>query len=108
MADVAVLYLLAIPVPLVWGLLAFVTNYIPNVGFVLGLGPPALVALLQGGIEQLVLVVIAYSTINIVIQSLIQPKVAGDASACPPRRPSCPWSFGPSSSGHLGGYSRFP
>ena len=33
------------------GLLAFITNYIPNIGFVLGLIPPALLALLQGGVR---------------------------------------------------------
>ena len=31
------------------GLLAFITNYIPNVGFIVGLVPPALLALLEGG-----------------------------------------------------------
>ena len=40
---------LGIPLPLLWGLLSFITNYIPNVGFILGLVPPALLALLQGG-----------------------------------------------------------
>jgi AI-2 transport protein TqsA len=29
--------------------LSFITNYIPNIGFVLGLISPALLALLQGG-----------------------------------------------------------
>ena len=49
---------LPIPAPLVWGLLAFITNYIPNIGFVLGLIPPALLGLLEGG-PRLMLVVIA-------------------------------------------------
>ena len=35
--------------PLLWGLLAFITNYIPNIGFVIGLIPPALLGLLEGG-----------------------------------------------------------
>jgi hypothetical protein len=43
------------------GLLAFITNYIPNIGFVLGLIPPALLALLQGGVRQAVLVIVAAS-----------------------------------------------
>src|SRR5918995_1599565 len=77
--DVAALYWLDVPLPWLWGLLAFITNYIPNIGFVLGLVPPALLALLQGGVRQAVLVVIAYTVINLVIQSLIQPKFVGDA-----------------------------
>ena len=63
---------------MLWGLLAFVTNYIPNVGFLIGLVPPALLALLEGGPELMISVIVAYSVINFVIQSVIQPKVVGD------------------------------
>jgi predicted PurR-regulated permease PerM len=79
LVDVAALYWLDVPLPWLWGLLSFITNYIPNIGFVLGLAPPALLALLQGGVRQAVLVIVAYSVINFVIQSLIQPKFVGDA-----------------------------
>jgi AI-2 transport protein TqsA len=78
LVDVAALYWLDVPLPWLWGLLAFITNYVPNIGFVLGLIPPALLALLEGGVRQAVLVIVAYSVINLVIQSLIQPKVVGD------------------------------
>ena len=37
--DTIALYILDIPAPLLWGLLAFLTNYIPNIGFVIGLDP---------------------------------------------------------------------
>jgi AI-2 transport protein TqsA len=47
--DTGALAVLGIPVPLLWGLLAFLTNYIPNIGFVIGLVPPAVLALLEGG-----------------------------------------------------------
>src|SRR3954454_18226767 len=47
--DTTFLWLIGVPLPLLWGLLAFITNYIPNVGFIIGLIPPALLALLQGG-----------------------------------------------------------
>jgi AI-2 transport protein TqsA len=79
LVDVAALYWLDVPLPWLWGLLAFITNYIPNIGFVLGLIPPALLALLQGGVRQAVLVIVAYSVINFMIQSLLQPKFVGDA-----------------------------
>jgi len=79
LVDVAALYWLDVPLPWLWGLLSFITNYVPNIGFVLGLLPPALLALLQGGVRQAVLVVVAYSVINVAIQSLIQPKFVGDA-----------------------------
>lgn len=77
--DVVALYFLEVPLPLLWGLLALITNYIPNIGFVVGLVPPALLALLTGGFRGLVLVVVAYILINVVVQSFIQPKFLGDA-----------------------------
>ena len=79
LVDVGVLYLLDIPLPWLWGLLAFITNYIPNIGFFIGVVPPALLGLLDSGWSTLVWVVVAYSVINFVIQSIIQPKIVGDA-----------------------------
>jgi AI-2 transport protein TqsA len=76
--DTLLLWALGVPAPLVWGVLAFITNYIPNIGFVLGLIPPALLALLAGGWTLMLWVIIGYSVINVVIQSVIQPKVVGD------------------------------
>lgn len=77
--DALALWVLGIPLPLLWGLLAFITNYIPNIGFVIGLVPPALLALLVGGPQLMLLVIVVYIVINFVIQSLIQPKFVSDA-----------------------------
>ena len=77
--DVVFLWLVGVPLAVLWGLLAFITNYIPNVGFVIGLIPPALLALLEGGPQLMILVIVVYSVINFVIQSIIQPKFVSDA-----------------------------
>lgn len=77
--DTVALGLLGIPLAITWGLLAFITNYIPNVGFILGLIPPALLALLVGGWPLFVSVVVIYCALNFVIQSLIQPRFIGDS-----------------------------
>jgi predicted PurR-regulated permease PerM len=77
--DTIALYLLDVPAPLLWGLLAFLTNYIPNIGFIIGLIPPALLALLDAGPGKMLAVIAVYSGLNLVIQSGIQPKVVGDA-----------------------------
>ncbi|MEV4147752.1 AI-2E family transporter [Amycolatopsis sp. NPDC049691] len=76
--DTTALALLGVPGALLWGLLAFVTNYIPNVGFVIGVAPPAVIALLDGGWGHLLVVLVVYAALNFVVQSLIQPRfVAG-------------------------------
>jgi AI-2 transport protein TqsA len=77
--DGVFLWFVGVPLALLWGLLAFVTNYIPNIGFIIGLVPPALLGLLQGGPSLMITVIIAYCVINFVIQSVIQPKFVGDA-----------------------------
>ena len=77
--DTLALYLLGVPAPLVWGLLAFLTNYIPNIGFVIGLIPPAILALLDGDLSLMLAVIAVYCLLNVVIQSVIQPKVVGEA-----------------------------
>ena len=77
--DGAALIILGIPAAGLWALLAFVTNYVPNIGFIIGLVPPALLALLTGGPSLMITVIIVYCVLNFVIQSVLQPKFVGDA-----------------------------
>lgn len=79
-ADVMALALLQVPLALLCGVLAFVTNYIPNVGFLIGVVPPALLALLASGPGTMVAVIAIYCALNFVIQSLVQPRFASDAA----------------------------
>jgi AI-2 transport protein TqsA len=71
--------IIGVPLYVTWGVLAFVTNYIPNIGFILGVLPPALIALLDGGVGSMVAVVVVYTVINVVVQTIIQPRFTGDA-----------------------------
>jgi predicted PurR-regulated permease PerM len=75
--DTGALWLLGVPLPLIWGLFSFITNFIPNIGFVVGVIPPALLALLEDGWEKAILVIVVYSTINVIIQTFIQPHYVG-------------------------------
>ena len=77
--DTIALALLGIPLAVTWGLLSFITNYIPNIGFILGVIPPALLGLLTGGPTLMVIVIVVYCVLNTVIQSVIQPRFIGDA-----------------------------
>jgi AI-2 transport protein TqsA len=77
--DAGALAVIGVPLPLLWGVLSFMTNYIPNVGFIIGLIPPALLALLTLGVPEMFLVIAVYCVLNFVIQSLIQPYFIGDS-----------------------------
>lgn len=82
--DVVALEMLGVPLALVWGVFSFLTNYIPNIGFVIGMIPPVLMALLANGWVNALVVLAVWSIINFVIQSLIQPKFAGEAVGVTP------------------------
>lgn len=82
--DVIALAIIDVPLIWVWGVLAFLTNYIPNIGFVIGLIPPALLALVDSGWQSALWVVIAYSVLNFVIQAIIQPKFTGESVGVTP------------------------
>lgn len=82
--DGIALYWLGVPGAFVWAVLAFVTNFIPNIGFVIGVIPPAFIGLLEGGPGLMLAVLAVYSVINVVIQSIIQPRYVGDAVGLTP------------------------
>ncbi|MCB7137639.1 AI-2E family transporter [Cellulosimicrobium marinum] len=77
--DGIALALLGVPAPVVWAILAFVTNFVPNIGFVLGLVPPAVMAFVVGGWPLALAVVAVYCVVNVVLQVLVQPKFVADA-----------------------------
>ena len=77
--DGLALWALGVPAPAVWAILAFVTNFIPNIGFVIGLIPPALLALVVGGWPLALAVVAIYCVVNVTLQVLVQPKFVSDA-----------------------------
>ena len=77
--DGLALWAIGVPAPAVWAILAFVTNFVPNIGFVLGLIPPAVLALVVGGWPLMLAVIAIYSVVNVVLQVLVQPKFVSDA-----------------------------
>lgn len=63
--------------PLLWGLLAFVLNYVPNIGSIIAAVPAVLLALVQYGPGRALLIAIGYVAINLLIGNLIEPRVMG-------------------------------
>ena len=77
--DGLALWALGIPAPILWAVLAFVTNFVPSIGFVIGLIPPALLALAIGGWPLFLGVVAVYCIVNVTLQVFVQPKFVSDA-----------------------------
>lgn len=82
--DGVALAIMGVPLALVWALFSFLTNYIPNIGFIIGLIPPALVALFANGWQTALSVVVVYSVLNFVVQSIIQPRFTGESVGVTP------------------------
>lgn len=78
------LAILGVPLALAWALLSFVTNYVPYIGFVIGIVPPTIMALLANDPWTALWVVVGYCVFNVVINVLIMPKFTGDAVGITP------------------------
>ncbi|WP_340296082.1 AI-2E family transporter, partial [Aquipuribacter hungaricus] len=77
--DVVLLMVLGVPLPLLWGLLAFLASFVPVIGLVVGLVPPVVIGLLDGGPATGLYVLIGYLVINNTIDNVVKPKFVGDA-----------------------------
>ncbi|MHA7268799.1 AI-2E family transporter [Arthrobacter sp. HLT1-20] len=70
---------MGVPAALLWGLLAFLCSFIPNAGYFFAIIPPLVFGFLVGGWPTLIAVIVIYGLINAVVQSIIQPRVVGQA-----------------------------
>ncbi|NQX33652.1 AI-2E family transporter [Herbiconiux sp. VKM Ac-2851] len=75
------LLILQVPGALLWGLLAFLCSFIPNIGYFIAIIPPLIFGYFTGGWPTVIAVVVVYGVINAVVQSIIQPRVVGNAVA---------------------------
>ncbi|HJL16509.1 MAG TPA: AI-2E family transporter [Sandaracinaceae bacterium LLY-WYZ-13_1] len=70
--------------PLLWGLLAFLLNYIPTLGMFIATIPPVVVALIQFGPGSALLVLAGYGVINFTLGNFVEPRIMGRALGLSP------------------------
>tara|TARA_R110002072_G_scaffold114317_6_gene244221 strand:- start:1794 stop:3026 length:1233 start_codon:yes stop_codon:yes gene_type:complete len=73
------LSLMGVDFPILWGLVAFLLNFVPNIGSIIAAMPPTLIALVQPeGFWQLAVgVLVLYVAINLIYGNLVEPKWLG-------------------------------
>lgn len=71
------LTIIKVDYPLLWGLLAFLFNFIPNIGSIIAAVPAILLALVMNGVGTAVLTLIGYMAVNIGIGNGLEPRVMG-------------------------------
>lgn len=62
---------------MLWGLIAFLLNFIPTFGSIIAAVPVVLISLLQHSIVDTVVLLVGYIVINTIIGNVIEPKVMG-------------------------------
>ncbi len=71
------LAIIGVDYPLLWGIIAFLFNYIPNIGSIIAAVPAVLLALLQLGPGGALAVTVVYVVVNVLIGSMLEPKMLG-------------------------------
>jgi predicted PurR-regulated permease PerM len=70
-------WILGVDFPLLWGLVAFLLNYIPVLGSILAAVPTVLLTLVQLGSGRAALVALGYLAVNILVGNLLEPHLMG-------------------------------
>jgi AI-2 transport protein TqsA len=71
------LTIMGVDYPLLWGLLAFILNYIPNIGSIMAAVPAVLLTIIQLGLGRALVVAIGYVVVNMVMGNVIEPRLMG-------------------------------
>jgi AI-2 transport protein TqsA len=71
------LRILDVPYPVMWGLLAFLLNFIPNIGSILAAAPAILTALVERDATTALLAAVGYVVVNFVVGNVVEPRVMG-------------------------------
>lgn len=72
------LYILGVDYPILWGFLAFLFNYIPNIGSMIAAIPALVLAFIQLGIGSTLMVAVGYTAINFLIGNIIEPRLMAE------------------------------
>jgi len=76
-ADTALLFAVGVEFAPLWGLLAFLMNFIPNIGFAIAVIPPVILAFLQFGLGKALIVLVGYVIINTLVNTILAPRIMG-------------------------------
>ena len=71
------LAILRVDYPVLWGLLAFMFNYVPNIGSIIAAVPAILLAFIQLGTTTAIMAALGYIAFNVIIGNVIEPRFMG-------------------------------
>jgi predicted PurR-regulated permease PerM len=71
------LWAVGLDYPVLWGMLAFLLNFVPSIGSILASVPALLLAMVQLGITGTLWSLLGYVLINVIIGNIIEPRFMG-------------------------------
>jgi len=71
------LLILGVDYPVLWGTLAFLLNYVPNIGSILAAVPATLLAFVQLGAGSALLTVLGFMAVSNILGNIVEPKLMG-------------------------------
>jgi predicted PurR-regulated permease PerM len=71
------LFFIGVDYPILWGLVAFLLNYIPNIGSIIAAIPAIVFSLIQLGVGGTTWTVMLFVAVNIIIGNVVEPRMMG-------------------------------
>jgi len=68
---------LGVDYPILWGLLAFLFNFVPNIGSIIAAVPAVMLATVQLGLDTAAYTALGYIIVNVVMGNVIEPRYMG-------------------------------
>jgi AI-2 transport protein TqsA len=68
---------LGVDFPVLWGVIAFILNFVPNIGSIIAAIPTVLLALVQLGGNSAFLAALGYIIVNLVVGNVWEPRIMG-------------------------------
>ena len=71
------LLIIGVDYAIIWGLIAFLFNYIPNIGSIIAAIPAVVFALVQLGFSGVIWTTVVFVSVNMIIGNAVEPKMMG-------------------------------
>jgi len=78
LVNIILLLILGVDFPVLWGVLAFLLNFVPIIGYWLALIPPMVLGTLESGLVTGLAVFLGYWIINGSAENIVKPKIMGE------------------------------
>jgi len=71
------LSILGVDFPVLWGVIAFMLNFVPTIGSIIAAVPTVLLSLVQLGVDSSLLVMLGYFLVNMLVGNVWEPRIMG-------------------------------